>query len=122
MPRRWSPPSPLDPHCDHEAVAAAARRVAGDRPRLRVLFYPVWSRWTAPGRRAPVPTGTRALGWARGCRDAKRAAILAHASQRGAVVRDDPDGFAMPEGFAAHFAATPEIYFGPETCFDTVPA
>ncbi|UWQ19968.1 PIG-L deacetylase family protein [Jannaschia sp. W003] len=104
-------PSPLDPHCDHEAGALAARAVAAGRPGLRLLFYPVWSRWTAPGRVAPVPAGTRPFRWSRGRRHDKRAAIYAHASQMGRVVRDDPDGFAMPEGFAEAFVDAPETFF-----------
>ena len=88
-------PSPLDPHCDHEAGAAAARRVAERRPGLRLLFYPVWSRWHARGGRPPTPSGARTLAWGRGPRHDKRAAIHAHRSQMGQVVRDDPDGFTL---------------------------
>ena len=104
-------PSPLDPHCDHEAGAAAPARVARERPALRLLHYPIWSRWVAPHRAAPAPCGTGARVWRGGRRGAERAAIRAHASQRGGVVRDDPSGFAMPEGFAAFFDDAPEIYF-----------
>lgn len=104
-------PSPLDPHCDHEAAAACARRVAAARPGLRLLFYPVWSRWIAGGR-APSPAGCRlrALDRPRHL-PAKRAAIAAHASQAGHVVTDAPRAFAMPDGFAAMFGAGPEPYF-----------
>ena len=102
-------PSPLDPHCDHETAALAARQVAAARPGLRLLLYPVWSRWAAGGA-APTPEGTAPLRF-----DVptprKAAAIAAHESQQGRVVRDDPSGFAMPPGFAAMFAETPEIYF-----------
>ena len=101
--------SPLDPHCDHGAAAAAALRVAKARPRLRLMFYPVWSRWVAGGT-APAPERTVPLAF-----DApsprKAAAIAAHESQQGRVVRDDPDGFSMPPGFAAMFADAPEVYF-----------
>jgi LmbE family N-acetylglucosaminyl deacetylase len=98
-------PSPLDAHCDHEATAEAAMRVAA----MRLLLYPVWSRWTAGGI-APVPEGWRPVAGRVGGQR-KHAAIEAHRSQRGLVVRDDPKGFTMPEGFAALFAAAPETYF-----------
>ena len=104
-------PSPLDPHCDHEAGALAARAAAAARPGLRLLLYPVWSRWRAGGA-APRPAGARPLAFdAPGRLPAKRAAIDAHASQAGRVIRDDPGGFAMPEGFAALFGQGPEPYF-----------
>ena len=108
-------PSPLDPHCDHEAAAAAARRVTEARPGLRLLYYPVWSRWVGPERIAPRPGGAEPLVWRAGDPGAKRAAIDAHDSQQGRVVRDDPEGFEMPEGFAAFFADAPEIYFAAVT-------
>ena len=104
-------PSPLDPHCDHEAGARAARVAVATRPGMRLLFYPVWSRWKASDRAAPVPEGTAAFAWAGGSPGQKRAAIDCHRSQTGAVIHDDPDGFAMPEGFAAFFAEAPELYF-----------
>jgi LmbE family N-acetylglucosaminyl deacetylase len=102
-------PSPLDPHCDHETTAAAAGRLARGRG-VPLLLYPVWSRWHG-GSEAPAPEGTRARRFRGGDRGQKRAAIHAHSSQMGRVVRDDPSGFAMPEGFAAMFAETPEIFF-----------
>ena len=96
-----------DPHCDHLAGAQAARAVAALRPRLALWSYPVWSRWHAwtGGREAcghllELPAR----------RAAKRAAIAEHRSQMGLVVRDDPDGFVMPAGFASRFADAPEIY------------
>jgi LmbE family N-acetylglucosaminyl deacetylase len=99
--------SPDDPHCDHEAGARAARQVAAARPGLALWHYPVWSRWRAwqagrevAGDRLDLPAR----------RAAKRAAIAAHRSQQGRVVRDDPGGFRMPAGFAARFAAEPETY------------
>ncbi|MDO5371521.1 PIG-L deacetylase family protein [Paracoccus sp. (in: a-proteobacteria)] len=103
-------PSPLDPHCDHVAGAALGRAVARALP-LRLGFYPVWSRWHGQGR-APVPPGTRAVRLPPGpCLPAKQAAIAAHRSQAGLVVPDAPDGFEMPPGFAAFFAARDEVYF-----------
>ena len=104
-------PSPLDPHCDHEAAAQATVRVVAERTGLRLLFYPVWSRWVSHGHVAPVPARSRPVICKRGDVARKAAAIKAHASQLGRVVQDDPAGFVMPEGFAAFFAEAPELYF-----------
>ena len=99
--------SGADAHCDHVACAEAARRVAARRPGLSLYDYAVWSRWQA------WAAGRRVAGlvldlpeW----RAAKRAAVAAHRSQMGLVVEDDPDGFAMPPGFAARFCDEAEIY------------
>ena len=60
----------------------------------------------------PLPEGASALAFAAPERlPAKRAAIAAHLSQSAGVVNDAPDAFAMPDGFAAMFAAGPEPYF-----------
>ena len=104
-------PSPLDPHCDHVAAAAIGRALAAEVQGMRLGFYPVWSRWHGGGK-APVPKGMRAVRLPAGPFVAKKiAAIMAHASQRGLVARDDPDGFEMPHGFAEFFAERDEIYF-----------
>ena len=103
--------SPNDPHCDHEAGGRAALRLRAIRPRLRLCFYPIWSRWrdhgADPGREGDAPVAIDLPEH----RATKRRAIAAHRSQRGLVVADDPNGFRMPDGFAAFFAARPEHYF-----------
>jgi LmbE family N-acetylglucosaminyl deacetylase len=103
-------PSPLDPHCDHVAGAEIGRLVARALPGLRLVFYPVWSRWHGGGA-APVLQGTRATRFETGpFRARKQAAIAAHLSQQGALIDDDPDGFEMPPGFAAFFGSREEVY------------
>jgi LmbE family N-acetylglucosaminyl deacetylase len=102
-------PSPLDPHCDHVTTAALADGLVAARPGLALLHYPIWSRWTGGGQAPVVPGGRRHL-YAVTDPDRKARAIDAHASQLGRVIDDDPTGFAMPDGFAAMFAAGPEIY------------
>ena len=102
-------PSPHDPHCDHVAAAMAARAVARTTG-TDLVFYPVWSRWLAPRRDAPLAGARRITVPTEAAVDRKRAAIDAHASQAAGGVPDDPAGFAMPNGFAAYFAAAPEIY------------
>lgn len=103
--------SPADPHCDHLAGGEAARRVLALRPGLALWFYPVWSRWhtwtsgTCLADAAAMVVRERAER-----RDRKAAALAAHRSQMGRVVRDDPMGFAMPAGFADRFVAEPELF------------
>ncbi len=103
-------PSVHDPHCDHVAAARAAAEVADRLPRLRLVSYPVWSRWLGGGD-APVCDGAIRLRFdGTGTADRKRMAVAAHRSQAGAVIADDPGGFAMPEGFAEMFVDGPEIF------------
>lgn len=47
-------PAPTDPHCDHEATAEIADRVAR-RTGLRLLHYPVWSYWNDKYYRRNLP-------------------------------------------------------------------
>ncbi len=102
-------PDRADPHCDHLAAADAADILCRTRPDLRRLSYSIWARWH--GREAPpTPHARRHIFDAPNLIAIKRRAIEAHASQRGLVVHDDPQGFAMPPGFADFFAETPEIF------------
>jgi len=101
-------PSPLDPHCDHVATAAIAERLVAAQPELMLFHYPIWSRWIAGGDAPAVPGSRRRTYPVYG--PLKTRAIAAHASQQGRVIRDDPTGFVMPEGFAEMFAVGPEIY------------
>ncbi len=101
-------PSPLDPHCDHVTTAALADRLLRHLPHLTLLHYPIWSRWQGHGEARHLP-GSRRHTYPVDA-GLKARAIAAHASQQGRVIRDDPDGFAMPDGFADMFAEGPEIY------------
>lgn len=98
-----------DPHCDHAAAAAIARRacrLAG----ARLLAYPVWGYALPPGRLL-AQDGVRGfrLDVARHLA-AKRAAILAHGSQTGGVIDDDPQGFRLEPGFVARFLTGVEVF------------
>ena len=98
-----------DPHCDHEAAhlmaAAAAQRLG-----LRHWAYPVWG-WTLPPDRplpGPLPSGVRL-----DIQDAmpvKAQAILAHQSQYGGLITDDPAGFSLPRHLLAVFEQPFETY------------
>ena len=85
--------------------------MAAARPALRLLSYPIWSRWVARPDPAPRVPGSRRLAFDTApWRAAKARAIAAHASQDGRVVRDDDGGFVLPEGFTTSFVAEPEIF------------
>jgi LmbE family N-acetylglucosaminyl deacetylase len=89
-----------DPHPDHVAAHAIARRAAM-LSGARLLSYPVWG-WALP------PRQRLRIGEIEGARldiaahlPAKRRAIAAHASQHGAVIVDDPRGFRLPAALLA---------------------
>jgi LmbE family N-acetylglucosaminyl deacetylase len=104
-------PTPRDHHQDHKSTARIAGLVAVGMPDLILYHYPVWSRWDDPdlmaqvAHHAPVTFDTIAA------QDAKRAAIAAHASQRGTVVGDNPAGFVMSDAFVEFFINQPEVYW-----------
>jgi LmbE family N-acetylglucosaminyl deacetylase len=91
-----------DPHCDHEAAAMIAERVAALR-NLRLVSYPVWG-WTLPPANE-IDERPR-IGWrldiARHL-PAKRRAISAHRSQHCGLITDDPTGFELPPNLLAVF-------------------
>jgi len=98
-----------DPHCDHEAAhlvaAAAAQRLA-----LRHWAYPVWG-WTLPGDHllpGPLPSGVRLD--IQDAMPSKTRAILAHRSQYGGLITDDPSGFSLPRRLLAVFEQPFETY------------
>ncbi|PZQ10741.1 MAG: GlcNAc-PI de-N-acetylase [Ancylobacter novellus] len=78
--------SPLDPHCDHQAVAMLAREVARTAlRRVEVFDYVVWADRRPGGpalRTAPAPQGLRRL------------ALAAHRSQMTPLYGE---GFRVPD-------------------------
>lgn len=99
-------PAPEDPHRDHLAVAALARAVQARRPELRLFDYSVWARWRGLWDASQFARRFETGQW----QARKQAAIAAHRSQLGQLVQDDPEGFAMPPGFASFFAEQPERF------------
>ncbi|MBP0614426.1 bifunctional PIG-L family deacetylase/class I SAM-dependent methyltransferase [Jiella mangrovi] len=103
-----SAPHPDDPHPDHHATAALAAAVRELRPRLRLLYYFVWSMRLAdetPYRGADLLPFRLTVD-----RAAKARATACHASQLGAVITDDPDGFTLPPWFLEAQTAPYEIH------------
>jgi LmbE family N-acetylglucosaminyl deacetylase len=89
-----------DPHPDHVAAAAIARAaVATLHTPPPLVEYEVWLSVRGDDRDRPQPGEVTqhelALDAATLAR--KRAAILAHATQTGAVIDDDPGGFRIGE-------------------------
>ncbi len=99
-----------DPHCDHEAAAILADRVAAalGEPSIVRADYAVWGRFGAAGRRAD-PAAIRVFGTSSAAH-AKHAAMKCYRSQLTALIDDDPAGFVMPPALVRHFAEHPEIF------------
>jgi LmbE family N-acetylglucosaminyl deacetylase len=98
-----------DPHRDHRAAFLIAR-LAQRHQRFDLIAYPIWG-WTLPAKLA--------LNWGRprGFRldirralESKSAAVLAHRSQLGQVIDDDPSGFCLDTEILARAARPFEIY------------
>ena len=106
-----------DPHCDHEAAHLMAV-AATQRLGIHHWAYPVWG-WTLPGDfplPGPLPSGVRI-----DVQDAmavKRQAILAHRSQYGGLITDDPDGFTLPRRLLAVFERPFETYLQVQPALD----
>ncbi len=102
-------PSPLDHHADHKATAAIALHVVALLPRLRLFYYPVWSRWDDPDFKEShsgwplwrLSTATH--------RTEKSNALRAHRSQLGLVVTDVA-GFCLEPEMARCFCQEDEYY------------
>lgn len=103
-----------DAHGDHKAAAAIATAVRNMSPRLRLIWYPVWSRWDDPASLEAAGQRVMTLethAW----RDAKAAAIAAHASQHDQPIAAsgpvEPTGFALDPDFIQLFLEGDEIFW-----------
>ncbi len=103
-------PAATDPHCDHVATAEIARRAAR-RAGVRLLSYPIWSRWAVPDFRDRLGAAVEYRLDPAGMGARKARAIAAHASQHGELIQDAPEGFVLPAEFVAMFLETDEIFF-----------
>ncbi len=97
-------PWACDPHCDHEAAAAIAAAT-----RMPVLSYPVWGWLRDGGDEVAAPRGGYRLNITQ-FMARKQAAIAAHQSQYGDLIRDSPNGFRLPAGLLEIFARPFETY------------
>ena len=102
-----------DPHSDHRAswvLATDAIVASGQSPAI--LEYAIWlddlggpGDWPAPGEMEAVVLAVP--------RAVKRHALLAHRSQLGEGVFDDPDGFALTTATIARLTGVEELYWRP---------
>lgn len=96
-----------DPHCDHRFAFELAKRAA-IRCGRRCLSYPVWT-WQLDEEcvvARPARAGWRLdVGWQL---SKKLAAIRAHASQHGLVVKDE-QGFCLPDEVMAQAQVPYEV-------------
>jgi LmbE family N-acetylglucosaminyl deacetylase len=102
----------FDPHCDHEAAAWIAERVAA-RSEIRHLAYPVWG-WTLPTDQ--IVDDASPGGWRLDISlrlALKRQAIAAHRSQYGDLITDDPTGFRLPPELLSVFEHPFETFLRP---------
>ncbi len=98
-----------DPHCDHETGAFIAAEVAR-RTGWDLLSYPVWG-WLR--ERDDMVDEPRQGGFRMDISmflTAKQNAIAAHASQYGGMIKDSPEGFALPSALLAIFARPFEVF------------
>lgn len=104
-----------DPHCDHEAtwsLLRAANERCPEPPRW--LEYPVWAWTRADTGVAPRPEEGEA--WRLDIASVlpkKERALQQYRSQLGQVIRDDPEGFVLPEEMLKNFMKPWELFIEP---------
>lgn len=99
-----------DPHCDHKAAAAIVDLAAAALPDLRALAFTVWGGRLPPDLDVGAPP--RAVRLDVGAqRDAKRRAIMAHASQTIGLPGNHPGAFRLEEAMIDRLCGPHEAYF-----------
>lgn len=99
-----------DPHCDHKAAAAIVDLAAAALPGIRALAFTVWGGSLPPGLDVGAPP--RAVRLDVGAeREAKRRAVMAHASQTIGLPGDHPGAFRLEEAMIDRFCGSHEAYF-----------
>ena len=116
---RWRPGLVLttwrrEPHCDHRLAYRVAKR-ACELTRTPLAEYLVWTPVTGgPGDRPKLGEGLAfSVTLTAAQRAAKRQALQCHASQRGEVVHDDPNGFVLDPQTEAAMTGLHEDYVLP---------
>jgi LmbE family N-acetylglucosaminyl deacetylase len=98
-----------DPHPDHRAAHALMMAALGSWPLARRLEYAVWLPERGGPDERPRPgeaqCHTAVLPQQR---SRKEAAVRAHRSQLGRLIRDDPGGFTLPEEMIGRALDSPE--------------
>jgi len=107
-------PCPRDPHPDHVASTAIVQdALERCRRRPALYFYGVWLtvRGAAADRPDPAYARVRNIRLAPYEVDRKRAAILEHRSQVGALIDDDPAGFVIDAELLATWLTPCERFY-----------
>lgn len=104
-------PALEDHHADHKATHRIVREVQAQRADWTFWTYPVWSRWDDPNFVDSIARHRPVCIKAPHAASMKRAAINAHQSQLGKVVRDDPGGFSLPLGMVEKFVTEDEVFW-----------
>lgn len=102
-------PYRFDGHTDHDAVGAAASRVAA-RHKAALVEFPIWYWLWADPEASPEWTHWRSLALDGGALAAKRAAMDSHTSQITALSDAPGDGVLLAGGFLAHFERGAETF------------
>jgi LmbE family N-acetylglucosaminyl deacetylase len=107
-------PWPRDPHPDHVATAQLAREaLAACGRHADVYFYRVWLPVRGVADDRPGAAEAEAIDVVLDLAEiaAKRAAILAHRSQTGALIDDDPAGFCIDAELLATWLTPSERFY-----------
>ena len=99
-----------DPHPDHQATFDLAARLAETCPGTTLFAYPVWGLTQPPDTRLAQRLGPVYRLNIAPVRARKQRAILAHRSQLGQIVLDDPDGFQLQPEVLELFAGRFETF------------
>jgi LmbE family N-acetylglucosaminyl deacetylase len=101
-----------DPHPDHRAASEIARAANARLPTpARTIEYFVWTPERGDADDWPGPREARI--WRLDIASVvtqKLRAVRQHASQLGAVIHDDPHGFALPPAMLARCALPEEVF------------
>ena len=100
-----------DPHCDHRAswqLAMDALTAWGESPE--VLEYAIWLDELGGQDDKPRSDEMESV-WLPVSSELKRTALLAHRSQLGDLIRDDPTGFVLSPGTIARLTGPKEVYW-----------
>ena len=98
-----------DGHKDHKATNQIAYKVKALLPSLRVLEYPIWSRWEGKEFTSDSESKVFRLE-SPSFEPKKRMALSVYQSQFGNLILDDPSGFKPPKSFVDFFASQPELF------------
>ena len=99
-----------DPHPDHQASFAIARRVSDAKPSLRFFAYPIWALDLPDDQEIARSLGDVYRLNVSAVLEAKQRAIACHRSQLSGLIDDDPKGFRLQPEVLELFAGRFETF------------